>query len=120
MLAGRYATEDMKKDVNDLFDVVNEAGNKRSKATYFISLAFELVQRYTDMEAVKNQFEHELAVLEITDQAEQKLEMRKVIEEYAIGRQVAEKVLSLLTKYKKRDLLIILDSIERFIRKLGN
>jgi hypothetical protein len=47
--------------------------------------------------SVKNQFEHELAVLEITDQAEQKLGMHKVIEENTVTRQAADKVLLLLT-----------------------
>jgi hypothetical protein len=32
MFAERYVTEDMKKDVEDLLNVIKEAGNKRSEA----------------------------------------------------------------------------------------
>lgn len=113
MLAERYTTEDMKKDVNDLFTVIKEAGNKGPKATYFIRVAYDLVRRYKDIEDVKNRFEQELAVLEITDQAEKKFGMRKITEENTIAMQAADKVLSFLAKYERKSLLIVLDSVLR-------
>ena len=47
MLAERYATEDMKKDVDDLFTVIKEAGNKRFQAIQFINSAYRTLQMNT-------------------------------------------------------------------------
>ena len=99
MLAETYATEEMKKDVNDLCNMIADAGDKRFKASGFISLAYGQVLHHREyIKATKQKYEHKLAVLEITDDS-------------TVARQAAEKTLSLLTKYNRKELLIVLESV---------
>jgi rRNA maturation endonuclease Nob1 len=87
MLAERYTTEEMKKDVNDLFKVIAEAKDeeryRRIQGIKLINIAYErIVSRNTEyIESIKRDYKHELAVIELTD------------EDSTVGRQAAEKVL---------------------------
>ena len=65
MLAERYATEDMKEDVNDLFKVIKEAGNKGYSLEYLIAtLAANSALNLTHVEMWKL---HEVALWRMSD-----------------------------------------------------
>ena len=105
MLAERYTTEEMKKDVNDLFKAIAEAKDeeryRRIQGIKLINIAYErIVSRNTEyIESIKRDYKHELAVIELTD------------EDSTVGRQAAEKVLLLLAKYGREELSIVLESV---------
>jgi hypothetical protein len=99
MCAETLAVEDMKKDIEELIKVSIEEGDEFMpvKNLYF------MVQRERDhVSFLKDRYEHKLAVSEITG-------------ENLTSRRFANTVLSLLQKYERKQLLILLDSAVRLL-----
>lgn len=108
MLAGTYATEDMKKDVKDL---LKAAGTGELEARSLIYNAQTTVLREKDyVSSIKEYCEYKLEVLKITGD-----------NRLMIAQEIANKILSLMTRYESKQLLIVLESILRLInnRKYG-
>ena len=107
MLAGTYATVDMKKDVNELVEAASEVKKSGVKELLgLINLAHRAVLKKDNyVYAIKELLEYKLGVLEITGDDSTALQP------------IADKIAPLLTKYDRKQLLIVLASSFRMINK---
>lgn len=87
----------------------DKEGDKALQAIDFISSAYKQSSNLHTTEykkAIKHYYEHKLTVFELTDN------------DSTVARQAAEKVLSLLNKYERKELSLVLESVLRLKDKL--